>query len=71
VVSVVRITFVSADGSRREIEAKVGVSLMQNAKLAGVDAIEAEFGGLRLRLLLRLRRSGCADHRSASPPLAG
>jgi 2Fe-2S ferredoxin len=44
-VSGVKITFVSADGVRRDVDAKVGLSLMQNAKLAGVAGIEAECGG--------------------------
>lgn len=40
-----KITFVAADGTRREIEARTGVSLMRNAKDAGIEAIEAECGG--------------------------
>jgi 2Fe-2S ferredoxin len=45
VVSTVTVVFLASDGSRREVEAKVGASLMQSAKLAGVAAIEAECGG--------------------------
>jgi 2Fe-2S ferredoxin len=41
----VKITFIAADGTSREIDARPGVSLMQNAKLAGIEAIEAECGG--------------------------
>jgi 2Fe-2S ferredoxin len=42
---VVRITFVASDGSRQEIEATPGDSLMASAKARGVDGIEAECGG--------------------------
>ena len=41
----VRITFVEPDGSRQEIEAEIGESLMANAKARGVDGIIAECGG--------------------------
>lgn len=39
------ITFVNADGSSKEVEAKVGDSVMQAAVDNGVDAIVAECGG--------------------------
>lgn len=41
----VSITFVQSGGDRQTIDAEVGVSLMANAKLKGVDGIEAECGG--------------------------
>ena len=40
-----KITFVDADGTRHEIEAKSGVSLMENALANNIDGIEAECGG--------------------------
>lgn len=41
----IKLTFVQADGSRIETEAAIGVSVMQAAVAAGVDAIAAECGG--------------------------
>ncbi|MBV1691583.1 2Fe-2S iron-sulfur cluster binding domain-containing protein [Novosphingobium sp. G106] len=41
----VAITFISADGSERTIEAEEGLSLMENAVGNGIDAIEAICGG--------------------------
>ncbi|MFM0394931.1 2Fe-2S iron-sulfur cluster-binding protein [Paraburkholderia phytofirmans] len=40
-----RITFVLRDGSRRDVEAAVGTSLMKAALDNGVTGIEAECGG--------------------------
>lgn len=41
----VRITFHEENGGTQEVEAGVGVSLMESAKAAGIDGIEAECGG--------------------------
>lgn len=41
----VRVTFVEADGTRREVEAKVGEPLMYAARDADVAGIIAECGG--------------------------
>ena len=40
-----RLTFVSPDGARRELEAEAGVSIMRVALVNGVDEIVAECGG--------------------------
>lgn len=40
-----KITFVDADGTRHEVEAKAGVSIMENAISNNIDGIEAECGG--------------------------
>jgi ferredoxin, 2Fe-2S len=40
-----RITFILPDGSVREIEAKNGLSVMENARNNGIEAIIAECGG--------------------------
>ncbi|MGH1353541.1 MAG: 2Fe-2S iron-sulfur cluster-binding protein [Thalassovita sp.] len=41
----VQVTFIQADGTRREIDAKDGEPLMYAARDAGVDGIIAECGG--------------------------
>jgi 2Fe-2S ferredoxin len=41
----VQVTFIQADGTRREIDAKEGEPLMYAARDAGVDGIIAECGG--------------------------
>ena len=41
----VKITFVEHDGSRTEVEARPGLSLMKNAVAANVPGILAECGG--------------------------
>jgi len=40
-----KITFVLADGRRREVEAKVGATVMETAIEHGIEGIEAECGG--------------------------
>jgi len=40
-----RIVFIDADGRRREVEAPVGISLMEVAKQHGVSGIVAQCGG--------------------------
>ena len=40
-----RITFVEPDGREKVVEARDGLSLMENAQLAGIDGIVAECGG--------------------------
>ena len=40
-----KITFVQPDGTRRDVEAKTGLTAMEAAKLNLVDGIEAECGG--------------------------
>lgn len=40
-----RITFVSPDGARRDVEAPVGASVMRAAVTSGIDEILAECGG--------------------------
>ena len=40
-----KITFVDADGTRHEVEAKAGVSIMETAISNNIDGIEAECGG--------------------------
>jgi 2Fe-2S ferredoxin len=42
---VVAVIFVAADGARRTIEAREGLSLMENAVAQGIEAIEAVCGG--------------------------
>ncbi|WP_420567155.1 2Fe-2S iron-sulfur cluster-binding protein [Thalassovita sp.] len=41
----VQVTFIEEDGTRREIDAKVGEPLMYAARDAGVEGIIAECGG--------------------------
>jgi 2Fe-2S ferredoxin len=41
----VKVTFIEADGARRDIEAKEGFNLMLSARKAGVKGIIAECGG--------------------------
>lgn len=41
----VRVTFIDAGGTVREIEASEGLSLMENAVASGIEAIEAVCGG--------------------------
>lgn len=41
----VKVTFVEADGSRREIDAEPGLSLMKAATYGGVAGISADCGG--------------------------
>lgn len=41
----VQVTFIEADGTRREIDAKIGEPLMYPARNAGVKGIVAECGG--------------------------
>lgn len=41
----VQVTFIEADGTRRDIDAKVGMPLMFPARNAGVKGIVAECGG--------------------------
>lgn len=41
----VRITFIDAGGTRRDITAREGMSLMENAVAQGIEAIEAVCGG--------------------------
>ncbi len=41
----VQVTFIEHDGSERAIDAKAGISLMENAIANGVDGIEAVCGG--------------------------
>jgi 2Fe-2S ferredoxin len=41
----VRITFIAPDGSRKDVEATVGDSIMQTALAKGVTGIVAECGG--------------------------
>lgn len=41
----VQVRFTQPDGSAQEIDAKVGESLMVNAKANGIDGIVAECGG--------------------------
>lgn len=41
----VKVTFVSADGTVQEVEADPGCSLMEAAVANGVDGIDAECGG--------------------------
>jgi 2Fe-2S ferredoxin len=40
-----RITFIAADGTRYEVEAETGSTVMENAIREGVPGIEAECGG--------------------------
>jgi ferredoxin, 2Fe-2S len=40
-----RVTFIEADGTRRDIEAKDGFPLMLSARKAGIKGIIAECGG--------------------------
>ena len=40
-----KITFVEADGSETEVDARTGISLMENAISNNIDGIEAECGG--------------------------
>lgn len=40
-----KITFVQPDGSRREVEAETGATVMETAVKNGVSGIEAECGG--------------------------
>lgn len=40
-----KIIFVDADGTRHEVDAKSGVSIMENAISNNIDGIEAECGG--------------------------
>ena len=40
-----KITFVEADGSETEVDARSGISLMENAISNNIDGIEAECGG--------------------------
>ena len=40
-----KIIFVEADGSRHEVDAKSGISIMENAIANNIDGIEAECGG--------------------------
>jgi 2Fe-2S ferredoxin len=41
----IAITFIAADGAERTIDAREGLSLMENAIAGGVDGIEAVCGG--------------------------
>ena len=41
----VKITFVQPDGTRQDVEAKPGVTIMEAAKLNLIEGIEAECGG--------------------------
>jgi ferredoxin, 2Fe-2S len=41
----IAVTFLAADGSQQTIEAREGLSLMENAVAQGIDAIEAVCGG--------------------------
>ena len=41
----VAIRFIAADGSERQVEARCGLSLMENAVAGGIDAIAAVCGG--------------------------
>lgn len=41
-----RIVFIDAAGTRREIEAAAGQSLMEAARTSGIEAIEARCGGV-------------------------
>jgi 2Fe-2S ferredoxin len=45
VSSMVKITFVQADGTRQVVEAEPGITVMEAAKLNLVPGIEAECGG--------------------------
>jgi 2Fe-2S ferredoxin len=45
VSSMVKITFVQADGTRQVVEAEPGITVMEAAKLNLVAGIEAECGG--------------------------
>ena len=40
-----KIVFIESDGTRHEVEAKAGVSIMENAIANNIDGIEAECGG--------------------------
>jgi len=40
-----RITYVEADGTEHVVDARVGISLMENAIANNIDGIEAECGG--------------------------
>lgn len=40
-----KIIFVDADGTRHEVDAKSGISIMENAIANNIDGIEAECGG--------------------------
>ncbi len=40
-----KITFIQPDGTRQEVEAKPGMTVMEAAKLNNVPGIEAECGG--------------------------
>ncbi len=40
-----KIIFVDADGTQHEVEAKSGISIMENAIANNIDGIEAECGG--------------------------
>lgn len=40
-----KIIFVDADGTRHEVEAKAGISVMETALANNIDGIEAECGG--------------------------
>jgi ferredoxin len=40
-----KIVFIMSDGERKEIDAKIGESIMRNAIDAGIDGIAAECGG--------------------------
>ena len=40
-----KITFVQPDGTRRDVEAKPGLTVMEAAKINVIDGIEAECGG--------------------------
>jgi 2Fe-2S ferredoxin len=40
-----RITFIAADGTRHEVQAETGSTVMENAIRNGVPGIEAECGG--------------------------
>lgn len=40
-----RVVFITPDGSRREVEADIGLSLMEVAVRNGIDAVVAECGG--------------------------
>ena len=41
----VRITYIEADGARRVVDVKPGLSVMEGARGAGIEAIVAECGG--------------------------
>jgi ferredoxin, 2Fe-2S len=43
--SMAKVTFIEADGTRRDIDAKVGFPLMLSARKAGIKGIIAECGG--------------------------